>query len=112
MKYFYITTALTLILFSMGCNSSVQNDRKSQAILEMKRATDFHSFSQPEEAVVTHLNWNASVNFDDRIIRATAVSLQNASYSIVWISRSKQSPSMAKQLNGQWAPPNLSSDSL
>ena len=73
MKYFYITTALTLILFSMGCNSSVQNDRKSQAILEMKRATDFHSFSQPEEAVVTHLNWNASVNFDDRIIRATAV---------------------------------------
>jgi len=39
----------------------------------MKRATDFHSFSKPEEAVVTHLNWNASVNFDDRIIRATAI---------------------------------------
>ncbi|MBV41913.1 MAG: aminopeptidase [Crocinitomicaceae bacterium] len=73
MKYFYITTALTLILFSPGCISSDQNDRKSQAILEMKRATDFHSFSKPEEAVVTHLNWNASVNFDDRIIRATAI---------------------------------------
>ena len=39
----------------------------------MKRATDFHSFSKPEEAIVTHLNWNASVNFDDRIIRATAI---------------------------------------
>ncbi len=39
----------------------------------MKRATDFHSFSKPEEAVVSHLNWNASVNFDDRIIRATAI---------------------------------------
>jgi aminopeptidase N len=73
MKHFYITTALTLILCSIGCNSSDENGRKSQAVLEMKRATDFHSFSKPEEAVVTHLNWNASVNFDDRIIRATAI---------------------------------------
>ena len=30
------------------------------AILEMKRATDHHSYSRPDEAVVTHLNWNAA----------------------------------------------------
>ena len=72
MRYFYTLLAFALILASIGCNQAIENSRKSQAILEMKRATDFHSYSQPEEAVVTHLNWNASVNFEDRIIRATA----------------------------------------
>ena len=73
MKYFHITIATAIILAMFGCNSPEENGRKSQVILEMKRATDFHSYSHPEEAVVTHLNWNASVNFDDRIIRATAI---------------------------------------
>ena len=38
----------------------------------MKRATDHHSYSRPDEAVVTHLNWNAAVDFDTRVITATA----------------------------------------
>lgn len=33
---------------------------------------DIHSFSKPEEAVVTHLNWNAQILFDKKIIQATA----------------------------------------
>ena len=38
----------------------------------MKRATDHHSYSKPEEAVTTHLTWRADVNFDTRHVTATA----------------------------------------
>ena len=38
----------------------------------MKRATDHHSYSKPAEAVVTHLDWNAVVDFESRTIAATA----------------------------------------
>jgi len=58
-----------------GCATNSEDSSasaKSNAILEMKRATDFHSYSRPEEAVITHLNWTAAVNFDTRIISATA----------------------------------------
>jgi aminopeptidase N len=34
--------------------------------------TDHHSFSRPEEAVVSHLKWKAKVNFEQKIIEATA----------------------------------------
>ncbi len=55
-----------------GCASENQSAHRSQAILDMKRATDHHSFSKPDEAVVTHLHWDAVVDFDTRIIAATA----------------------------------------
>lgn len=34
--------------------------------------TDHHSFAKPDEAVVTHLSWKANVDFDAKIIEATA----------------------------------------
>ena len=34
--------------------------------------TDHHSFSKPDEARVTHLDWDAEVNFDQKVILATA----------------------------------------
>lgn len=34
--------------------------------------TDSHSFAKPNEARVTHLSWQAVVDFDSKIIRATA----------------------------------------
>ncbi|MEQ8908975.1 MAG: M1 family metallopeptidase [Vicingaceae bacterium] len=47
---------------------------------EMKEATepivldytDPHSYSKPKEAVLTHLSWKAEVDFEKKIIRATA----------------------------------------
>ena len=38
----------------------------------MKRATDHHSFSNPNEAIVNHLEWDAKVDFDTRTIEAAA----------------------------------------
>jgi leukotriene-A4 hydrolase len=52
--------------------SSNNSSTKKEAILNMKRATDHHSYSKPAEAVVTHLDWNAVVDFESRTIAATA----------------------------------------
>lgn len=52
--------------------SSDSSSTKKEAILKMKRATDHHSYSKPAEAVVTHLDWNAVVDFESRTIAATA----------------------------------------
>ena len=62
-----IILACVAILSFTSCseNNTVNTEsNKAQAILEMKRATDFHSFSRPEEAVVTHLDWDAKVDFE------------------------------------------------
>ena len=63
--------AITITLFS-SCTSTHETSPRSQAILKMKKATDHHSYSKPEVAVVKHLDWSAIVDFDSRIISATA----------------------------------------
>lgn len=41
--------------------------------------TDIHSFSKPHEAKVTHLQWNATIDFETKTIHATATwDIQNA----------------------------------
>ena len=69
-----------LMLLTMGCSTSTDSTpKKSQFVAEMKRATDHHSFSKPEEAVTTHLKWDAKVDFDRRQITATATYTVQAS---------------------------------
>ena len=74
MRHLFLIGALcTLAAGFTGCGAPADtNSAKTQAILDMKRATDHHSYSRPEEAVITHLNWNAAVDFDTRVITATA----------------------------------------
>lgn len=43
------------------------------------KAADAHTFAQPEEAVVTHLNWDANINFELKKIQATAALTLNSS---------------------------------
>ena len=69
---FGILGIAALFLAGTGCQEQPANTRRNQAILDMKRATDHHSFSKPDEAVVTHLDWDASVDFGTRVIAATA----------------------------------------
>lgn len=69
--------AAVLTPFIWGCSDSPAPEdaplnAKQQAILEMKRATDYHSYSRPDEARVLHLNWEATVDFDRRVISGTA----------------------------------------
>ena len=69
-------------LFLMACNNQPKEEKvkenKKMKKLETEelnlrlRHTDHHSFSRPDEAAVTHLNWDAIVDFDKKIISATA----------------------------------------
>ncbi|MGB1384100.1 MAG: M1 family metallopeptidase [Flavobacteriales bacterium] len=66
-------TAWALLLAGVGCtNAPESSSTKSQLVADMKRATDHHSYSKPEEAVTTHLNWDAKVDFESRTVHATA----------------------------------------
>lgn len=69
----FIAGAIALTA-AFGCSAPPASSptAKQQAILDMKRATDFHSFSKPEEAHVTHLHWDASVDFDSHTIQGVA----------------------------------------
>lgn len=60
-----------------GCNSgeTTSNDRPERVkmmIAQSKLARDPHTWSKPNEARVTHLEWNAGVDFSKKIIVATA----------------------------------------
>ena len=73
-----------LMLLSIGCSTSIDSTpKKSQFVAEMKLATDHHSFSKPEEAITTHLKWDAKVDFDRRQITATATYTIQASANAI-----------------------------
>ncbi|HEY8403239.1 MAG TPA: M1 family metallopeptidase [Flavobacteriales bacterium] len=83
-KLMYLLAIGTL----MACNNSTQpaentvsNERSEKTklmIANMKLARDPHTFSQPNEARVTHLEWNAKVDFVTKTIAATATySIEN-----------------------------------
>lgn len=82
MKAFPLRSLLCVSLFAIliGCGSSTNEpdapssptSSKGQQIAAMKRATDFHSYSKPEEARVVHLDWTAQVDFDTKVIEGIA----------------------------------------
>jgi leukotriene-A4 hydrolase len=74
--------AIVCILFIIGsCNSSKTMEQKIQT------GTDPHSYSRPEVAKVTHLNWIANVNFRSKVIVAVAswqISATNEAEEIIF----------------------------
>jgi len=56
-------------LFAFSLALSCQ---KKNSIETPMKPADQHSFSQPKKAIVTHLAWKATVDFQEKIIRATA----------------------------------------
>jgi aminopeptidase N len=78
-----IATLLSFTLvFLLGCNQAPKEKEivapKNMKKLETEelnlrlRHTDHHSYSRADEAAVTHLDWDANVDFDNKIIEATA----------------------------------------
>lgn len=45
---------------------------KAQRIAAMKQVTDHHSFARPNEARITHLNWDVNIDFESRTISGCA----------------------------------------
>ena len=59
-------------MISCGEKSPERSDRTKMIIANMKLARDPHTWSKPNEARVKHLSWNASVNFETKVISAIA----------------------------------------
>ena len=64
--------ALLTACQSQDAPSEEARSAKAQRVLAMNQVTDHHSYSRPAEARITHLDWNASVDFETRTITGTA----------------------------------------
>ena len=58
---------VSLALLVAACATPVQKENN-----EMNSVNDIHSFAEPNEAVVKHLDWDAVVDFETKIITAKA----------------------------------------
>jgi len=67
-KLFLPTLAIGLFAV-FACQPT--NNTEETTELEMK-TVDHHTYAQPEEAVITHLDWIAKIDFDNKKIEATA----------------------------------------
>jgi leukotriene-A4 hydrolase len=76
-----LSLLIVLALFALtSCNDGPKNETTSterseeskSKIAAMKLAQDNHSFSRPNDAVVTHLAWDAKVDFETKVISGTA----------------------------------------
>ena len=60
-----LTSCFVIFLLFHGCRPGIKQEQ-----ISMKQ--DQHSFSKPDHARVTHLNWKATVDFDTKTIQAVA----------------------------------------
>ena len=67
-----IDKILLFIVSAIITSNCRQPPQKSISKENITNNMDIHSFSKPEEAVITHLKWNANVSFEKKIIAATA----------------------------------------
>ncbi|MFT5183381.1 MAG: leukotriene-A4 hydrolase [Flavobacteriales bacterium] len=77
MKYTNYLMFFALSIAMASCGQAEEkpqehSDKSKMKIANMKLASDAHSYSKPEDAVVKHLDWDAVVDFDEKIITATA----------------------------------------
>ena len=106
-----ITMGLLTVTSCENATTSTSSDNsstKKEAILNMKRATDHHSYSKPAEAVVTHLDWNAVVDFESRTIAATATfDLETSDHAEKVILDIRELDILSVQVDGKDSPFNI-----
>ena len=68
MKHLYFSLSIFLTCLLSGC----QNQEIKQEALSMQKTTDYHTYAQPNKVVMTHLNWDASLDFETKTIQAVA----------------------------------------
>lgn len=73
LKFLFVVGLLSVV----GCGTETENKLPETVIIDknensMELIKDWHSYSEPNDARITHLDWNASVNFETKTIAATA----------------------------------------
>src|SRR5690606_24664884 len=71
-------SSFVLLAINTGCNSNNKaNSETENEKDDMTAINDPHSFAEPSEAVMTHLDWEATVDFDAKRINGVAkISIQ------------------------------------
>ncbi|MES2630267.1 MAG: M1 family metallopeptidase [Bacteroidota bacterium] len=69
MRSLFFFTAASISLFLSGCSSTPETTTMNTDTESVK---DVHSYANPAEAVVTHLNWKATVDMENHTISAIA----------------------------------------
>lgn len=76
MKYLKLLIVASLAVFTACENGedkpAERSDKSKLLVANMKLARDPHTYAEPNMAKVKHLEWDAVVDFDTRIITATA----------------------------------------
>ena len=75
-----------LALGLLGVFACSPTEKKDETTNKEMKIVDHHSFAQPEEAVITHLNWVANIDFENNIIEASAeydIKISEASEKII-----------------------------
>ena len=73
----YKLIGLSALSFLLACNSAQpakenQEQKMNQEQTQVSAIKDPHSYANPHEAVVKHLDWKAEVDFERKVILATA----------------------------------------
>lgn len=107
LKTFKLITFIGFVTL-MACNeqpasqNNERSERSKMLIANMKLARDPHTWSKPNDARVTHLDWTASVDFTTRIITATAkYQIQNITGTDAVIFDTKGLQVSATRVDGQ-----------
>lgn len=69
MKKSALLFCIILGLFSCNENKEMENSRITTTDYQKY---DSHSFSKPKEAAISHLKWDAEVDFENKAIHAVA----------------------------------------
>lgn len=71
MKLLHLIIIMTVITFT-GCQETSNESKADTEVHNINRMEDPHSYAQPTEAVIKHLDLNISVNFSEKIIEGRA----------------------------------------
>ncbi|MGI9542850.1 MAG: M1 family metallopeptidase, partial [Cyclobacteriaceae bacterium] len=78
MKYLRAVVVTSILLYLCGCQTkeTAPSNKPLTTIPDEKQPVvyvkDPHSYAEPENVRVTHLDWEASVNFEDKVIAGVA----------------------------------------
>jgi leukotriene-A4 hydrolase len=95
-KVFFL--AITFLLILTSCNQPKEKMTSKTYI------TETHSFAQPNDAVITHLDLDIDVNFDTQVISGTATYdiVNNGASQIILDSKFLDIKEMEQPLNFNW----------
>ncbi len=76
MKFLYLILFMTLYF---GCSKTSDENSNEEKDSEKVIVNDPHSYANPEESKIIHLDWDATVSFDEKVISAVAtLTLENS----------------------------------